>query len=106
MLAEAGHRLRSYKCGLWAAGFEQSEDAELPMEVRNLSLKIPRKRQGVSLLGSAANARHCMFVGLGQPAEAPTQTIERVEKALMTLQSIERFARDQHDHVNVQKHGC
>ena len=41
-----------------------------------------------------------MHVGLGQPAEAPTQTIERVEKALATLQSIERFACDQHDHVS------
>ena len=53
--------------------------------------------------GSAANAQHCMHVGLGQPAEAPKQTIERVEKALMTLQSIERFACDQHDHVSFAK---
>ena len=74
------------------------EDAELPMEVRNLCLRVPRKRRGVSLLGSAANTQHCIHVGLGQPAEAPTQTIERVEKALGTLQSIERFACDQHDH--------
>ena len=51
------------------------------MEVRNLCLKIPRKRHGVSLHGSAANAQHCMHVGLGQPAEAPSQTIQRVEKA-------------------------
>ena len=69
------------------------------MEVRNLCLKVPRKRHGVSLLGSVANMQHCMHVGLGQPAEVPTQTIERVEKALMTLQNIERFACDQHDHV-------
>ena len=61
---------------------EQFEDAELPMEVRNLCLKIPRKRHGVSLLGSAANAQHCMHVGLGQPAEAPTQTIESVWRRL------------------------
>ena len=61
------------------------------MEVRNLCLKIPRERHGVSLLGSAANAQHCMHVGLGQPAEASTQTIERVEKALATLKSIERL---------------
>ena len=53
--------------------------------------------------GSAANAQHCMHVGLGQPAEAPKQTIERVEKALMTLQSIERFACNQHDHVSFAK---
>ena len=44
-----------------------------------------------------------MHVGLGQPAEAPTQTIERVEKALMTLQSIERLACDQHEHVSFAK---
>ena len=91
------------KCGVWAPGLEQVEDAELAMEFRNLCLKIPRKRHGVRLLGSVANARRCMHVGLGQPAEVPTQTNERVEKALMTLQSIERFACDQHDHVSVAK---
>ena len=101
VLAEAGHRLRRYKCGVWAPGFEQFEDAEPRPEVRNLCLKIPRKRHGVSLLGSAANAPHGMHVG--QPAEVPTQTIERVEKALMTLQSIERFACDQHDRVSFAK---
>ena len=78
---------------MWAPGFEQFEDAELPIEVLNLCSKIPRKRHGVSLLGSAANAHYCMHVGLGQLAEVPTQTVERVEKALMTLQSIERFAQ-------------
>ena len=78
-VTDAGHRLRSYKCAVRAPGFEQFEDAELPMEVRNLCLKIPRKRCGVSLLGSAANTQHCMHVGLDQPAEAPTQTIEREE---------------------------
>ena len=66
------------------------------MEVWNLCLRVPRKRLAASLLGSAANTQHCMHVGLGQPAEAPTQTMERVEKALATLQSIERFACDQH----------
>ena len=80
-LADAGHRLRSYKCGVWAPGFDQFEDLEPPMEVRNLCLKVPRKRHGVGLLGSAANTQHCMHVGLCQPAEAPTQTIERLEKA-------------------------
>ena len=103
VLAEAGHRLRSNKCGVKAPVFEQFEDAELPTEVRNLCLKIPRKRHGVSLLGSAANAQHCMHVGLGQPSEVPTQTIEEVEKALMTLQNIVRFACDQHDHVSFAK---
>ena len=44
-----------------------------------------------------------MHVGLDQLAEAPTQTIKRVEKALATLQSIERFACDQHDHVSFAK---
>ena len=99
VLAEAGHRLR----GVWAPGFEQFEDAELPKEVRNLCLKIPRKRHGVNLLGSAANAQYCMHVGLGQPAEVPTQTIERVEKALTTLQCIERCVCDQHDHDRFAK---
>ena len=47
--------------------------------------------------------QHCMHVGLGQPAEPPTQTIERVEKALVTLQSSERFACEQHDHVSFAK---
>ena len=63
---------------------EQFEDAELPMEVRNLCLRVPRKRLGINLL-AAANEKHCTHVGLGQPAEAPTQTIERVEKALSAL---------------------
>ena len=103
VLAEAGQRLRSYTCGVWAPGFDQFEDAEVPMKVRNLCLKIPRKRLGVSLLGSGANAQHCMHVGLGQTAEVPTQTIERVEKALMTLLSVERFACGQHDHVSFAK---
>ena len=88
---------------MWAPGFQQFEDAELPKEVRNLCLRVPRKRHGVSLLGSAANAQHCMHVGLGQLADAPTQTILRVEKALEALQSIERFACDQHDHVSFAK---
>ena len=76
---------------------------ELPTEVRNLCMKVPRKRHGVSLLGSAANTQHFVHVGLGQPAETPTQTMVRVEKALVTLQSIERFACDQHDHVSFAK---
>ena len=81
-LADASHRLRGLKCGERAPGVEQFEDAELLMEVGNLCLKIPRKRHGVSLHGSAANAQYCMHVGLRQPAEAPSLTIERVEKAL------------------------
>ena len=64
-LADAGHRLRSYKCGVWALGFEQYEDQELPIEVRDLCLKFPRKRDGVSLLGYAANMLFCMNVGPG-----------------------------------------
>ena len=103
VLAEADHRLRSCKCGVWAPGFEQFADAELPMEVRNLCLKVPHKGHGVGFLGSAANAEHWMHVGLGPPAEVPTQTTERVEKALMTLQSTERCACDQHDHVSFAK---
>ena len=77
-LTDAGHRLRGYKCGVWAAGFEQCDDKELPTEVRNLCLKLPRNRHGVSLLGSAANMQYCMHAGLGQPAEPPPQTNERV----------------------------
>ena len=44
-----------------------------------------------------------MHVGLGQPAEPRTQTTERVERNLATLQSIERFACGQHDHVSFAK---
>ena len=99
-LADAGHRLRGCKCDVWAPGFEQFEDQEMPTEVRDLCMGVPRKRHGVGLLGSAANMQYCMLVGLGWPAEAPTQTIERVEKALAALQNIERFACDQHDHVS------
>ena len=102
-LADACHKLRGCMCGVWAPGFEQFEDAELPMEVRNLCLRVPRKRHGASLLGSAVNTQHWMHVGLGQLAEAPTQTMERVERALSTLQSIERFACDQHDRVSFAK---
>ena len=40
---------------------------------------------------------------MSEPAEAPTQTIERAEKALATLQNIERFPCDQHDHVSFAK---
>ena len=36
----------------------------------------------------------CEALSNERPAEVPTQTTERVEKALMTLQSIERFACD------------
>ena len=96
-LADAGRRLRSYKCGVWAPGFEQFEDTELALEVRNLCLKIPRKRRVVSLLGSETNVQHCMEFILGQSAEAPTQTRERVDNSLMTFHSIETFACEQHD---------
>ena len=87
VLAEASHRLRSYKCGVRAPGFEQFEDAELPIEVRILCLKIPRKRHGVSLVGSAVNAQHCMHVGLDKPAEVPTQTIVRDLRATNMIMS-------------------
>ena len=101
------HRLRIYKCRVWAPGFEQFEDAELPTEVRDLCMKEPRKRHGVSLLGSTANIHCCMRTGLGQPAEPPTQTIERAEKALATLQSIERFACDKNMIMPaLQRRGC
>ena len=83
---------------MWAPGFEQFEDQELPLVIWNQCAKVPRKRLGISLLGSAANVQH-----LGQPAEAPTETVERLGKALKTLQSTERFACDQHDHVSFVK---
>ena len=69
--ADAGHRLRGYKCGVWAPGFEQFEDQELPMEVRDLCTRVPRERHGVTLLGSAANMQYAMHVGLGQLAGPP-----------------------------------
>ena len=40
-LVEAGHRLRGYKCGVWAPGFEQCEDQQLPTEVRDLCFEGP-----------------------------------------------------------------
>ena len=70
-------RIRSYR---WKSG--------------TCARKVPRKRLGTSLFGSAANVQHGMHVGLGQPAEAPTQTVERLDKALKTLQCIGRFACD------------
>ena len=76
------------------------EDAEIADRGPKSVFGDPTQATWVSLFGSAANAQHCMHVGLGQPAEVPTQTSERIEKALMTLQSIERFACDQHDHVS------
>ena len=97
-LAEAAHRLQGYKCCVWAPGFEQFEDQELPLVIWKQCAKVPRERLGISLLGSAANVQH-----LGQPAEAPTETVERLGKALKTLQSTERFACDQHDHVSFVK---
>ena len=96
-LADAG-RLRGYKSAVWAPGVGHFEDLELPLEIRNL-----RERHGISLLGSAANVQHSMHVGLGQPAEPPAQTTERPERAPKTLQSIERLACDQHDHVSFVK---
>ena len=42
------------------------------------------------MLGSAANVQHVMYVGLGQPAEPPTETVERLEQAVKKLKSIER----------------
>ena len=102
-LAEAGHRPRRHKCGVWALGFEQFEDQQLPSEIRKLCTKVPRKRLAIGFLGSAANVQHTIHAGLGQMAEAPTQTVKRLKKALTTLQSIKRFAYDQHDHVSFAK---
>ena len=84
-LAGAGHRLRGYKCGRYGR-----------QDSNSLRTQGCQRR----LRGSAANTQHCMHVGLGQPAEALTQTVERLENALKTLQCIDRFACDQHDHVS------
>ena len=54
-------------------------------------------------MGSEANAQHCVQVELGQAPQAPTQTKERLEKALTMLHKIERFACDQHDYVSFAK---
>ena len=56
----------------------------------------PKGRQGIELFGSAANVQYTMHVGVGEPAGAPTQTVDRLEKALRTLQGIERFPWDHH----------
>ena len=62
-LTDAGHRLRGYERGVRAPEFEQFDDLERPPEVRDLCMRVPRKRHGVSLFGSAANMHHCMHVG-------------------------------------------
>ena len=80
------HTGRVYKCGLWAVRLKHFKDREVPLEIRNLCTKVPRKRLGIGLLGSGANVQHATHVGLNQPDEAPTQTVERLKKALLTLQ--------------------
>ena len=51
------------------ARVEHFEDQELPLEIRNLCTKVPRKRLAIGLLGSAANVQHTMHVGLSQLAD-------------------------------------
>ena len=53
-------------------GLSSFEDQELPTEVRGLCAEVPRKRHGVSLLGSVANMQHGTHVDLGQLTEPPT----------------------------------
>ena len=71
-----------------APGFEHVEDQALPLEIRRLCGKVPRKRMGIELLGSAADEQYIMHVGLDQPAEPPPQTVDRLARALATLQGI------------------
>ena len=53
--------------------------------------------RGEPSLGSAANAQHCMLVGLGQLAEAPTQ---RRCKALRDLRGVNMIMSA------LQRRGC
>ena len=66
-LAEAGHKLRRHKCGVWAPRFEHFEDQALPLEIRNLCTKVPRKRLATGLLGSAANVPHTCMLASASP---------------------------------------
>ena len=84
-LAEAGHRLRSHKCGVWAPGYEQFVDENLPRTVRDLCAKVPRGRQEIRLLGSSANAQY---------------TTDVRAKGLKTLEVVEQLACHQHHHVS------
>ena len=59
--------------------------------VRNLCLKIPRKRHRVSLLRSAANAQHCMHVRLSQPADAPTHTMREWRRLSRRCRTVRDF---------------
>ena len=87
-LAEAGHRLRRHKCGVWALGLEQFEDQQLPAGHQELVHEGPAQ---ATWDRPAVNVQHTMHAGLGQMAEAPTQTVKRLKKAMTTLESIERF---------------
>ena len=62
-------------------------------------MNVPRKRQKISVLALGASARHTTGVQLGElaMAPAPTQTQERLAKA---LEAVDQLACDQHDHVS------
>ena len=101
-LAEAGRSAgTSAVCG--RLGLSRSRSNNYFLEIRNLCTTVPRKRLGIGLLRSGGNVQHTMHAGLGQLAEAPTQTVKGLKKAVTTLESIERFAYDQHDHVSFAK---
>ena len=99
-VGEAGHKFRGDTCSMWTPRFEQFEDQALPHEIKSLCAKVPKKGQGIELLGSAAHVQYTMHVGLGQHAKALTQIVARLVTALTTLRRIERLACDQHDHVS------
>ena len=93
------------KCGVWARGLEQFEDLELPIEVREIcDVKIPRRRQGVSLPGvcSERAVTACMSAWANLLSRRHRR-LTGWRRALATLQSIQRLACDQHDHVSFAK---
>ena len=69
-------------------------------------MRVPRKRHGVSLLGSAANMQYCTHVGLGQPAEPPMQATKRVKKALGTCRALSDLLAINMTMSALRRRGC
>ena len=93
-LAEAGQdpRPQVRRVGAWVRAVHGPRTT---VGNQNFCTTVPRKPNGIGLLrvGCQCAAHH---VG-------PTHFVERLEKALKTLQSLERFACDQRDHVSFAK---